>query len=56
MKDGLEYQFKLFEKLAAEGKIELQTLEESGEFFRSSFKTTPATTIVCESDWKDDCK
>ncbi len=56
MEFGLEYQFPLFEKLAKEGKIELQTLEESGEYFRNTFKTTPATTIVCETDWKADCK
>ncbi len=56
MESGLEYQFPLFEKLAKEGKIELLTLEESGEYFRDTFKTTPATTIVCETDWKADCK
>lgn len=51
MKDGLRYQFPLFEKLAAEGEIELLTLAECGEFFRNTYAETPATSIVCETDW-----
>lgn len=56
MKDGLDYQFSLLEKLAAEGKVEIQLLSESGEYFIENYKLTPATSIVCESDWNADCK
>ena len=52
MKRGLEYQFPLFKKLSDEGKIELMTLEECGKYFRQTYSSTPASTIVCESDWK----
>lgn len=51
MKNGLEYQFALFEKLSGEGKIELMTLEEAGKYYRQTYKSTPASTIVCDSDW-----
>ena len=53
MKNGLEYQFPLFSRLEKEGKIELMTLSEAGRYFRSTYKDTPASTIVCDSDWKE---
>ena len=53
MKNGLENQFPLFSRLAKENKIELMTLSEAGRYFRSTYKDTPAATIVCGSDWKD---
>ena len=52
MKAGLEYQFPLFEKLRDEGKIELMTLGECGRYYKQTFRSTPASAIVCESDWK----
>ena len=52
MKHGLEYQFPLFKKLSDEGKIELMTLSESGRYFKETYRSTPASAIVCESDWK----
>ena len=52
MKRGLSYQFTLFERLRDEGKIELMTLEECGKYYRKTYRTTPVSAIVCESDWK----
>ena len=56
MKDGLEYQFPLLRRLVDEGKVELQLLSETGEYFKETFPQTPATSIVCETDWNADCK
>ena len=56
MKDGLEYQFPLLRQLADEGKVELLTLGETGEYFKKAYPQTPATSIVCENDWHADCK
>ena len=52
MKDGFVFQMKYLSKLAAEGKITVETLAQTGEWFRSHFKTTPATAVVALKDWK----
>jgi hypothetical protein len=53
MKDGLEYQFKKISELIEEGKLEAETLEETGKWYKKNFLQTPATTIVSLSDWKE---
>lgn len=52
MKNGLTYQVKLFAKLAREGQIKVETLEQSGKWFRKNFPLTPATSVVALDDWK----
>ncbi|HZI32896.1 MAG TPA: hypothetical protein VFF11_11180 [Candidatus Binatia bacterium] len=53
MKDGLTYQVKLFSKLARVGEIKVETLEQSGEWFRKHYSLTPATSVVALDDWKE---
>ncbi len=52
MKQGIELQFPLFSKLARAGEIQIETLEQSGRWFRDSFKVTPATCVVAMKDWR----
>lgn len=52
MKDGLIYQVKLFAQQAREGKIQVETLEQTGKWFRKNFPVTPATSVVALKDWK----
>ena len=50
---GLPMQFaKLAERVRA-GQIELLTLGETGAWFSSRFKTTPANCLGAASDWKE---
>lgn len=62
MEKGLTYQFMRFAQLQEEGKISVQTLEESGSFFKQKYKQTPASAMnitdcypfesFCESGYK----
>ncbi len=51
MKNGLENQFAIFRKLQDEGKITVEKFCESGEWYCGEYKTTPASTLVADSDW-----
>ena len=50
MQRGLEMQFPLFDSLAKAGRIRLETLGESGRWFRENFATTPATAVTALDD------
>ncbi len=52
MKQGLEYQLPMIVRLARAGIIQVETLEQSGRWFRKSFTTTPATSVVAMHDWQ----
>ena len=54
MKDGLAYQFEEIDKLVKAGKIEVETLAESGAWFKEQFAVTPATSMGAMSDWKQE--
>lgn len=53
MKEGLKYQFALFDKLVKEGKIEVETLGESGRWFKNAYDITPASAITAHSAYDD---
>lgn len=53
MKDGLRYQFEEFSKLEKENKIVIETLGESGKWFKNTYKSTPASTITAHSAFDD---
>ncbi len=55
MRDGLLMQFERFAALEREG-LSIETLGESGRWFKKSFDVTPSTSIVSLSDWKDSSK
>ncbi|GAB6168302.1 hypothetical protein JCM1393_07620 [Clostridium carnis] len=51
MAKGYEIQIPYVAKLAKEGKIRVETLEESGNWFKKRYKLTPATTVSALEDW-----
>ena len=51
MRRGIKYQFPLFNELRKQGKIEVETLGDSGRWFKANFSETPATAIVAQNDW-----
>ncbi len=50
MAKGLEIQFPLIEKLQQEKKIRIETLAESGTWFKKNFKVTPPTSVTVTND------
>lgn len=52
MKTGLQQQIALFAKLARSGEIRVETLAQSGQWFRNHFPVTPPTAVVALEDWK----
>ena len=53
MRRGLEYQFALFEKLAAEGKIVVEPVGETGRWFRKTWDVTPPSAITAHTAYDD---
>lgn len=53
MKKGLEIQMPLLEAYQKAGTIQVETLAESGAWFRKQFPVTPPTAITTLSDYKD---
>ncbi len=53
MKDGLIYQFALFDKMQKEGKIEIEQLGETGRWYKENYKITPASAITAHSAYDD---
>jgi len=52
MKTGLTLQIALLAKQAKAGEIRVETLAQSGEWFRRHFALTPPTCVVALDDWK----
>jgi len=50
MAKGLEMQFPLIEKLRDENEIKVETLAESGRWFKQRFKVTPPTSVTVNKD------
>jgi hypothetical protein len=50
MSKGFEIQMPLIAKLRDEKKLKVETLLESGTWFRKHYKTTPATSITVNED------
>lgn len=50
MREGLEMQFPIFDSLRNGQKIRIETLEESGRWFKKQFPLTPATAITTLTD------
>ena len=53
MREGLTYQFALFEKLQNEGKITVEPLGDTGRWFKRQYSETPASAITAHSAWND---
>jgi hypothetical protein len=52
MRDGLTNQIALFAAESRSGNIRVETLAQSGEWFKKHFHLTPATAVVVLDDWK----
>ncbi len=50
MAKGLRIQFPLIEKLRDEKKIRVETLAETGKWFKAHFKVTPPTSVTVNND------
>lgn len=50
MKKGYKIQMPLIAKLRNENKLTVETLAESGKWFRQKFKVTPATSVTVNND------
>ena len=53
MEKGYRIQMPLIDQLRKEGKVVVQTLRESGEWFRKQYPTTPPTAMCALSDHSD---
>lgn len=53
MKKGLTSQIATFAAMAKVGAIRVETLEQSGEWFKKRYSVTPPTSVVALDDWKD---
>jgi hypothetical protein len=56
MKNGLTYQIEKLDRLSKAGQIRIETLAESGEWFRSAYPLTPNSATTALSDWKKEGK
>jgi hypothetical protein len=54
MKKGFDVQMPLIAKLRDENKLTVETLAESGKWFRQNFKVTPPTSVTVNNDVKND--
>ncbi|HEY3863409.1 MAG TPA: hypothetical protein VGO59_16140 [Verrucomicrobiae bacterium] len=52
MKQGLTQQIRLFATEAKAGSIRVETLAQSGQWFKDHFKLTPPTSVVVLDDWR----
>jgi len=52
MEKGLTDQMKLLAELSRAGKIRVETLEQSGQWFKKTFPQTPATAVTALRDMK----
>ena len=50
MREGLEMQMPLIDSLRRAGKVRVETLGESGRWFRKRFPLTPATAVTTAED------
>ena len=53
MKDGLSYQFALFEQLQAEGKLTIEPLGDSGRRYKATYSSTPPSAITAHTAYDD---
>lgn len=50
MRKGLEMQIPILDSLRKENKIQIETLEQSGKWFKERFTVSPATAVTTLSD------
>jgi hypothetical protein len=50
MKKGLEIQMPIIAQLREQGKVQVETMAQSGQWFKKNYKVTPATTFTVTKD------
>lgn len=53
MKKGLTYQMSQIKKLSEVGKVEIMTLSESGDWYKSKFSLTPPAAQAVTNDYRN---
>ena len=53
MEKGLEMQFPILDSLIQTGDIRIETLEESGRWFKKKYPVTPPTSVTALTDTYD---
>lgn len=53
MRKGLTYQIALLGEKTAANELRVETLRDSGKWFKSNYTVTPASAISALSDWKN---
>ncbi len=53
MEGGFTNQIALLTAMAKAGTVRVETLEQSGRWFKEHFPVTPATSVVALDDWKN---
>ncbi len=56
MRDGLTYQFATLARLQNEGKLEIETMGDTGRWFKQTYTETPASAITAHNAFDDDDK
>ena len=56
MKKGLEMQMPVFRKLTDEGQFRVETLSESGRWYKDNFSVTPASAVTVSDDFLNEGK
>ncbi len=54
MKQGLECQMEIIAREVRDGRLRADTLRGMGEWFRSTYNTTPASAVVALDDWMNE--
>ena len=54
IKDGLQMQFEILDREIKNGRVDLLTLRETGEWFSKVFTQTPPAAICADSDYEED--
>lgn len=54
MRKGYELQIPYIAKLAKEGKVRVETIEETGNWFKRKYNLTPPTTLAASEDWREE--
>lgn len=50
---GLEPQLKVLEALADQGLLRVETMADSGKWFRDAYRSTPPMTFQASRDWRE---
>ncbi|MGC9057278.1 MAG: hypothetical protein ACP5J6_10555 [Candidatus Saccharicenans sp.] len=53
MSRGYQIQMKILDELVRQGKIVLQTLSETGKWFKENYQVTPPTSVVVLKDYSE---